>query len=320
MPKEKVIKYITDLLTSKGYEFLLLTRNSVESTSGQEIFTKGYITENISNKLPPHLFDLIDIANIEYISQGLRVERNNEFLTTILLKVDNQNEIKNYIFDSLKYLRQIPCKMLAKLWIKFIEPKKKIQYPYIGGDDTKPNWWPTNIQHREPDHLQKPERLELMYHILVHVLPDIYSLEFIIELEELSVTESVIKNDPKKKNIIKTLFNITVHLKIMEKRAIPVMDLSQNKQRKKNNSQVNASEQGMFPMIVPSSNANEACYLGETTIINTTAVDQDFNIMADTDPRLLFDFLIGSPSDFPDFHDDALLDSSSSSFSATDHQ
>jgi hypothetical protein len=31
---------------------------------------------------------------------------------------------------------------------------------------TKPKWWPTGVQHKEPDHLLKHERIRLLMHIL----------------------------------------------------------------------------------------------------------------------------------------------------------
>lgn len=64
-------------------------------------------------------------------------------------------------------LRQTNCRILAKAYIKLVEPRKQVSYPYNGRkfvegalkqfdpDMTKPPWWPSGVTHREPDHLPK---------------------------------------------------------------------------------------------------------------------------------------------------------------------
>lgn len=88
------------------------------------------------------------------------------------------------------------CKAIAKSYIKLVEPRKQVHFPYNGRkviagvsrrvdpELTKPGWWPDGVEHREPDHLQKPggraqrqcllvsladmgvDRLRLLVHIL----------------------------------------------------------------------------------------------------------------------------------------------------------
>lgn len=60
------------------------------------------------------------------------------------------------------------CKAIAKSYIKLVEPRKQVHFPYNGRkvisgvsqrvdpELTKPEWWPDGVEHREPDHLQKP--------------------------------------------------------------------------------------------------------------------------------------------------------------------
>lgn len=72
----------------------------------------------------------------------------------------------------LRRLQQDGCQMLAKGWIRAIEPRKQFKYPYNGGklkDEsiklygsanpgalTRPPWWPAEgCRHREPDHVRK---------------------------------------------------------------------------------------------------------------------------------------------------------------------
>lgn len=52
-------------------------------------------------------------------------------------------------------LQQATCKLVVKNWIKVIEPKKQMKFPYNKGEDLKPLWWPEGVRHREPDHLSK---------------------------------------------------------------------------------------------------------------------------------------------------------------------
>ncbi|KAI3113248.1 hypothetical protein CBS147330_9870 [Penicillium roqueforti] len=69
--------------------------------------------------------------------------------------------------------------MVAKAFIKFIEPRKQVRHPYNGGkprgsapgttgdpEKTKPEWWPPGVMHKEPDHLRKEHRIELLLHII----------------------------------------------------------------------------------------------------------------------------------------------------------
>lgn len=64
-------------------------------------------------------------------------------------------------------LQQTNCRILAKVYIKWLEPRKQVNHPYngrksVGGitvqldpEETKPSWWPSQVRHREPDHLLK---------------------------------------------------------------------------------------------------------------------------------------------------------------------
>lgn len=66
-----------------------------------------------------------------------------------------QDKLDEYYTDRFAAMQQNTCKMIVKHWIKIIEPKKQIRYPYNGGEESKPQWWPQSIKHREPDHLSK---------------------------------------------------------------------------------------------------------------------------------------------------------------------
>jgi hypothetical protein len=61
----------------------------------------------------------------------------------------------DYYERAFKNLQQINCRVVAKEFIKFIEPRKQRKHPYKGGDQCKPEWWPADVMHKEPDHILK---------------------------------------------------------------------------------------------------------------------------------------------------------------------
>lgn len=84
----------------------------------------------------------------------------------IIIDPTNKVDVKNYLYNCFEEFQQVPCKLLAKAWIRIIEPKKQSTYPYKNGDSSKPYWWPASCVHREPDHLKKDERINLLINIL----------------------------------------------------------------------------------------------------------------------------------------------------------
>ncbi|OJJ73377.1 hypothetical protein ASPBRDRAFT_122073, partial [Aspergillus brasiliensis CBS 101740] len=95
-----------------------------------------------------------------------------------MLPVRNTGLLRRYYEKAFDSLQQINCRILAKAYIKLVEPRKQVNYPYngrkiISGSSqqfdpelTKPAWWPAGVTHREPDHLLKAERIRLLVHIL----------------------------------------------------------------------------------------------------------------------------------------------------------
>ncbi|KAL1970407.1 hypothetical protein VTN77DRAFT_5568 [Rasamsonia byssochlamydoides] len=93
------------------------------------------------------------------------------------IKLQNRDELLAYYVDAFHALQQTNCRLIAKAFVKAVEPKKQARYPYNGGKKgpdgtggdpelTKPAWWPVGVTHREPGHLKKPERVRLLIHIL----------------------------------------------------------------------------------------------------------------------------------------------------------
>ncbi|KAK9480023.1 hypothetical protein V1514DRAFT_327163 [Lipomyces japonicus] len=75
-------------------------------------------------------------------------------------------QVTAFLEAKFRQLQQLSCKVVAKAWIKVIEPKKQVNHPYNKGDLYKPSWWPSQARHKEPDHLMKPERLVLLMSML----------------------------------------------------------------------------------------------------------------------------------------------------------
>ncbi|BCS00451.1 uncharacterized protein AKAW2_50792A [Aspergillus luchuensis] len=98
----------------------------------------------------------------------------------IALEVGDTDRLEQYYTISLRHFQQVNCRVVAKAFIKFIEPRKQVRHPYNGGrpkpgappgtkgdpEKTKPEWWPAGVVHREPDHLKKEERVDLLVHIV----------------------------------------------------------------------------------------------------------------------------------------------------------
>jgi hypothetical protein len=106
---------------------------------------------------------------------GLRRESTNNInvsanaLNVRSIKIQDRDQILKYYTDAFHALQQTNCRLIAKAFIKVVEPKKQARFPYNGGKKgpdgtkgdpelTKPSWWPTGVTHREPDHLKKPGR------------------------------------------------------------------------------------------------------------------------------------------------------------------
>ncbi|KAG8894541.1 hypothetical protein FRB99_001195, partial [Tulasnella sp. 403] len=98
-------------------------------------------------------------------------------------------------------LQQTTCKLVAKCWIKVIEPKKQNKYPYQKGEESKPEWWPENIRHKEPDHLLKHERNTLLLAILNSGRAPIARLE-------LSTAEAMAHIQPDKFAILREIYDM----------------------------------------------------------------------------------------------------------------
>ncbi|GAB0135833.1 hypothetical protein EsDP_00004156 [Epichloe bromicola] len=90
------------------------------------------------------------------------------------IKISDADAVWNFYEQRFKNCQQTACKLIAKAWVKAVEPKKQSTHPYTGSDEKAPDWWPKpwgptkddKVRHKEPDHLYKRERVHLLAHIL----------------------------------------------------------------------------------------------------------------------------------------------------------
>lgn len=86
------------------------------------------------------------------------------------VSVNHQDQLALYYTQAFDSLQQTNCRILAKAYVKLVEPRKQLNYPYNGRkivegsprqfdpQATRPPWWPSEVTHREPDHLLKVGR------------------------------------------------------------------------------------------------------------------------------------------------------------------
>lgn len=79
------------------------------------------------------------------------------------IQIGNDRAIWDVYDQRFRNLQQTACKLMAKAWVKLVEPKKQSTHPYTGSDEKAPDWWPKpwgptkeeKVRHKEPDHLYK---------------------------------------------------------------------------------------------------------------------------------------------------------------------
>lgn len=99
-------------------------------------------------------------------------EDQNRCAEKAMISVEDRDLLALYYEKAFENLQQINCRTLAKAYVKLVEPRKQVNYPYNGRkivagtlkqldpNVTKPPWWPSEVSHREPDHLPKVGRRE----------------------------------------------------------------------------------------------------------------------------------------------------------------
>lgn len=79
------------------------------------------------------------------------------------IRIGDSLAVWSFYEQRFKNCQQTACKLIAKAWVKAVEPKKQSTHPYTGSDEKAPAWWPKpwgptkddKVRHKEPDHLYK---------------------------------------------------------------------------------------------------------------------------------------------------------------------
>ncbi|KAJ5365209.1 hypothetical protein N7517_008095 [Penicillium concentricum] len=119
-----------------------------------------------------------DTQSLECTKRNVWSKDNRMWRPEVAMSIKDRALLRNYYTKAFHNLQQTNCRALAKAYIKLVEPRKQVCFPYngrvvVGGairqldpDAAKPPWWPPRVRHREPDHLLKGERIRLLVHIL----------------------------------------------------------------------------------------------------------------------------------------------------------
>ncbi|KAJ6000910.1 hypothetical protein N7481_001319 [Penicillium waksmanii] len=106
------------------------------------------------------------------------IQKHRLKLQEAVLSIKDTNFLRRYYEKVFQNIQQTNCRILAKAYVKLVEPQKQVHHPYNGRklaggelqqlspEESKPPWWPPGVRHREPDHLLKAERIALLLHIL----------------------------------------------------------------------------------------------------------------------------------------------------------
>lgn len=124
--------------------------------------TKGHVQDSMIPRPPIQPEQRPQHQNKPY-SRRTRISSNQE----AFISIKDKGFLRRYYEKIWENFQQTNCRVLAKAYVKLIEPRKQVTYPYNGRkiiagkthqldpNETKPPWWPTGVSHREPDHLPK---------------------------------------------------------------------------------------------------------------------------------------------------------------------
>lgn len=159
-----------------GYDRTIRAVVNKRQTGPKSRIPRTQEADSIALALPPQTLCVQPISQ----SQGSDAEENNDQddgyagagTLQKQIMVGDEEAMKHYYLTRFKQIQQIPCKSIAKAWIKLIEPKKQVKHPYNGGKKarrmgvlknggelTRPDWWPKRgCPHKEPDHQRKERK------------------------------------------------------------------------------------------------------------------------------------------------------------------
>lgn len=144
----------------------------------------------------------------------------------IQYRADATHEWEKWFIDAFRAVQQVSCRVIAKEWIKTIHPKKQSTHPYNGknprtgekGDSnsTKPPYWPKNVIHREPDHINKEARTTLLVHLLMNTPHQEMSVSGELRADK-EITAEVLKESLEQKKLERQMGDLRKKFSIVEK-------------------------------------------------------------------------------------------------------
>jgi hypothetical protein len=178
--------------------------------------------------------DELDMVDDEDIAPIDHPALSKHGLKSRNIQVTDEDEVKQFYEDIMEEILHYPIKAFLKSWIKVIEPNKQRRWPYVNSDPQKrpksvkptpdgnmePPWWPENVMHKEPDHLNKLGCRALVVHLITLVqtdtsfhkpgLPNIIQLLRIATLETQNLHEQKDSHDKRRMRMfhIKQFFDV----------------------------------------------------------------------------------------------------------------
>ncbi|AGO13923.1 AaceriAGR060Wp [[Ashbya] aceris (nom. inval.)] len=233
------LKDVLAVLRAEGYQFAVLLQPPQAQGLSNERFEEQVVSDNLPSLLRSRVERLANMSNT-FVCANPRARscvhgRTGWSPRRVELDTGNRTAVERYLNAAFRLLRQLPCKQISKSWIKVIEPKKKARYPYMMGEQSKPNWWPRDVEHREPDHLQKPDRLALMTAIMLRVAPLCYRENRLIYKDMQDATHALFKGDREsflKELILENVYRVSHAIAISghgRERPLQVLDLNKIK-------------------------------------------------------------------------------------------
>lgn len=159
---ERLQSTLTDSRTSTvSYPFTVKRRRAAsESTAG------GTQCETRLSTVAPAS---VTIPGQVKITTGRKKPRRE--MVMLKIRMDETERWYEWMQNAFKAIQQIACRSIAKEWIKAIHPKKQSTHPYNGNmprterkspDRTRPPYWPRDVKHKEPDHIDKGRAYTLL--------------------------------------------------------------------------------------------------------------------------------------------------------------
>ncbi|CDK28821.1 unnamed protein product [Kuraishia capsulata CBS 1993] len=149
----------------KGLSYVLLLVNSsdgqAEVISSDELQEASEVLQTYIQENPVHCTDQ-ELEKCSGSDSFESTHQTSDSLLRCMVDLGKPESVTLYLQLCFKAIQQSQCKVIAKSWIRAAEPKKQARYPYKSGDQSKPPWWPHHVRHKEPDHLLKEERTDVM--------------------------------------------------------------------------------------------------------------------------------------------------------------